>query len=82
MVEFLRGQWKDLVSMVDGFSIVLMEGLLIVPLIMAAMFYPVEVLIGVGVVLLTGLAVFEAVEYVRYHPRHPRHPKRRFNLPL
>jgi hypothetical protein len=81
MVEFFRGQWKDLVGMVDGFSILLMEGLLIVPLVMAALFYPVQVSIGVGVVLFSGLAVFEVVEYVRHHPHPPRQSKRRFKLP-
>lgn len=70
MVQFLRSQWKDLESMVDPFSIMLMEGLLIVPVIMAALFYPKEVLVGTGIVLLAGLAVFETIEYVRHHPRH------------
>jgi hypothetical protein len=85
MVEFLRGQWKDLKEMVDGYSIMLMEGLLIVPVIMAALFYPVEVLVGVGVVLLVALVVFEAIEWVRYHPHrhaesHPHPPRWRFPL--
>ncbi len=38
-----------------------MEGLLLVPVVMAALFYPLEVLIGVAVVLMAGLAVFETV---------------------
>ena len=85
MVEFLRGQWKDLKEMVDGYSIMLMEGLLIVPVIMAALFYPFEVLVGVGVVLLVALAVFETIEWIRYHPhRHvesrPQPPRWRFPL--
>jgi hypothetical protein len=58
--------------MVDGFSIVLMEGLLLVPLAMAALFYPLDVLIGVSIVLAVALAVFETVEWVRHHPHHPR----------
>jgi hypothetical protein len=56
--------------MVDGFSIMAMEGLLLVPLVMAALFYPVEVLVGTGVALLILLAMFEVVLYVRHHPRH------------
>jgi hypothetical protein len=70
MVEFLRGQWRELTSMVDGVSIVLMEGLLLVPLVMAALFYPVEVLVGVSVALLVSLALFEVAVWVRHHPRH------------
>lgn len=70
MIERVRGQWKELTSMVDGFSIMAMEGLLLVPVMMAALFYPVEVLIGTGVVLLVCLAMFEVLLYIRHHPRH------------
>lgn len=70
MLELLRGQWKELTSIVDPFSIMAMEGLLLVPLLMAALFYPVEVLIGTAIVLLIFLAMFEVVLYVRHHPRH------------
>jgi hypothetical protein len=70
LLELIRGQWKELTSMVDGFSIMAMEGLLLVPLVMAALFYPVEVLVGTGVALLILLAMFEVVLYVRHHPRH------------
>jgi hypothetical protein len=73
MVEFLRGQWKDLTNMIDPFSIMLMEGFFVVPLVMAAMFYPFEVLMGVVAVLLVGLAVFETIEWMRHHPHHPKH---------
>jgi len=37
---------------------------------MAALFYPVEVLVGTGVVLLVCLAMFEVILYVRHHLRH------------
>jgi len=70
LLQLVRGQWKELTSMVDGFSIMAMEGLLLVPLVMAALFYPVEVLVGTGVALLILLAMFEVVLYVRHHPRH------------
>ena len=70
MIELVRSQWKELTSMVDGFSIMAMEGLLLVPLMMAALFYPVEVLVWTGVVLLVCLAMFEVLLYIRHHPRH------------
>ena len=69
MVKFLRGQWSELKDMVDGYSIMYMEGLLLVPLVMAGMFYPVQVLIGVGIGLGVSLAAFETAVYVRHH-RH------------
>ena len=84
MVEFLRGQWKDLTNMIDPFSIMLMEGFFVVPLVMAAMFYPLQVLIGVVAVLLLGLAVFETIEWMRHHPHHAkqRRPDTGWHLPL
>ena len=72
MVQFLRGQWKDLTDMVDDYSILYMEGLLLVPVVMFALFYPLEVLTAVGVVLLVGLVAFETFEWFRYHPRQHR----------
>ena len=84
MVEFLRGQWKDLTNMIDPFSIMLMEGFFVVPLVMAALFYPLQVLIGVVAVLLLGLAVFETIEWMRHHPHHAKHrrPDTGWHLPL
>jgi hypothetical protein len=70
MLELLRGQWKELTTVLDGFSIMAMEGLLLVPLVMAALFYPVEVLVGTVVVLAVLVATFEVFWYVRHHPRH------------
>ena len=84
MVEFFRGQWKDLTNMIDPFSIMLMEGFFVVPLVMAALFYPLQVLIGVVAVLLLGLAVFETIEWMRHHPHHAkqRRPDTGWHLPL
>lgn len=73
----LRSQWAEFKDMVDSYSIMYMEGLLLVPVVMAALFYPLEVLIGVAVVLMAGLAVFETVLYFRHHPHHPHpHPRK------
>ena len=82
MVQFLRGQWKDLTDMLDHYSIMYMEGLLLVPVVMAALFYPLAVFIGIGIALLVGLAAFETFEWVRYHPRRrPKHVSS-FRYPL
>jgi len=52
-----------------GMSLILMNGLVLVPLIMAAFFYPVEVLLGTGAVLLVAFVLYEAV--VIWRRRHP-----------
>jgi hypothetical protein len=79
---FLRGQWAEFKDMVDQFSIMYMEGLLVIPVVMAALFYPVEVLIGVAVALLAGLVVFETAVYLRHHPHQPHPHKPGWRLPL
>jgi hypothetical protein len=71
MKEFLRGQWSELKEMTDEFSIVYMEGLLLVPLGMAAMFWPMQVLIGIGIGLGVSLAAFETAVFVRHHHHRP-----------
>jgi hypothetical protein len=65
----LRRYWSDLVSYDGGMSLLLMDGLLLVPLIMAAFFYPIQVLIGVGAVLVLTIAAYEGV--VIWRKRHP-----------
>jgi hypothetical protein len=71
MVKLLRRYWDDLVSYDGGMALLMMDGLLLVPLIMAAFFYPVPVLIAIGVLLVATLAVYEAMALWRKsHPRH------------
>ena len=72
MITLLRRYWNDLVSYDGGMSLLMMDGLLLVPLIMAAFFYPVPVLIAVGVLLVLSVAVYEGVHIWRKH--HPHHP--------
>jgi len=49
----------------------MLDGLLLIPLVFAAFFYPVEVLTVVGIVAVVGLAGYEG--YVVWRKRHPRH---------
>jgi hypothetical protein len=65
----LRRYWNEMVSYDGGMSLLLMDGLLLVPLIMAAFFYPIQVLILVGAVLLVAIATYEGVALWR--KRHP-----------
>jgi hypothetical protein len=70
----LRRYWSEMVSYDGGMSLLLMDGLLLVPLIMAAFFYPIQVLIGVGVTLLVLFVMFEGVVLWRkHHNTHMSH---------
>ncbi len=60
----------DLVSTEGGLWLLMMDALLFVPLVMAAFFYPVEVLTLTGVVLLATFAAYEGV--VIWRRRHVR----------
>jgi hypothetical protein len=69
MISLLRRYWNDLVSYEGGFALVMMDGLLAVPLIMAAFFYPLQVLALVVVLAVLTLAGYEG--YVIWRKRHP-----------
>ena len=71
MITLLRRYWNDLVSYDGGFALLMMDGLLAVPLIMAAFFYPLQVLAFVVVLAVVSLAGYEG--YVIWRKRHPTH---------
>jgi len=71
MITLLRRYWNDLVSYDGGFALLMMDGLLAVPLIMAAFFYPLQVLAFVVVLAVVSLAGYEG--YVMWRKRHPTH---------
>ena len=53
----------------NGMSLLLMDGLILIPVIMFAFFYPVQVLTWVGATLLAVFAVYESA--VIWRKRHP-----------
>jgi hypothetical protein len=69
MITLLRRHWNDLVSYDGGFSLLMMDGLLLVPLIMAAFFYPLQVLVFVAILAVITFAGYEG--YVIWRKRHP-----------
>jgi len=71
MITLLRRYWNDLVSYDGGFALLMMDALLAVPLIMAAFFYPLQVLALVVVLAVVSLAGYEG--YVIWRKRHPTH---------
>ena len=69
MLSLFRRYWNDLVSTEGGLSLLWMDGLLLIPLIMAAFFYPLEALMAVGAVVALSLVCYEG--YVLWRRRHP-----------
>jgi hypothetical protein len=73
VLTLLRRYWSEMVSYEGGISLLYIDGLLLVPIIFAAFFYPIQVLVGVGAVLVVAIVVYECVALWRKH--HPRtHP--------
>ncbi len=72
MITLLRRYWNDLVSHEGGFALVMMDGLLAVPLIFAAFFYPLQVLAFVAILAVVSLSGYEG--YVLWRKRHSRPP--------
>jgi hypothetical protein len=71
VISWMRRCWQDNVSYEGGYALLLMDGLLLIPLVMAAFFYPVEALIAAGALLLVSLAVYEScVIWKRRHTPH------------
>jgi hypothetical protein len=69
----LRRYWSEMVSYEGGISLLYIDGLILIPVIFAAFFYPIQVLVGVGAVLVLTIAAYECVVLWRKH--HPRtHP--------
>lgn len=69
MISLFRRYWDDLVSYEGGLSLLWMDGLLLIPIIMAAFFYPVEAAIALGALLLVSLGGYEG--WVLWRKRHP-----------
>jgi len=68
MVALFRRYWDGLVSYDGGVAILMMDALLLIPLIMAAFFYPIEVAIAVGAVLFLTAVAYEG--FVFWRRRH------------
>jgi hypothetical protein len=60
VLSWVQRCWRDNVSYDGGFSLLWMDGLLLIPFVMAAFFYPVEALIAAAAVLLVSFAVYES----------------------
>ena len=71
MISWLRNCWSERVSYEGGLSLLLMDGLLLIPLIMAAFFYPLEAALTAGALLVVSFVLYEGcVFYKRWHLTH------------
>ena len=69
MFTLIHRYWDDLVSYEGGMALLWMDGLLLVPLIMAAFFYPLQVLALIGALVVVTLMAYEGM--VLWRKRHP-----------
>jgi hypothetical protein len=61
VISWLRKQWDERVSYEGGLSLLWMDGLLLIPLMMAGFFYPVAALATAGALLLVTFLAYEGV---------------------
>jgi hypothetical protein len=73
VLSWLRNLWTERVSYEGGLSLLWMDGLLLIPLIMAAFFYPLEALMAAVALLFVSFLIYEGVVvWKRHHVPHPR----------
>ena len=74
MISWMQRCWQDNVSYEGGLALMWMDGLLLIPFVMAAFFYPLEALLGAAALVVVSFAVYEScVIWRRRHP-HPPQP--------
>lgn len=73
MVDALSHYTKDHVSADGGWWILLLDGALLIPLIFAAYFYPLPVLIGTGAALILAVGFLWLVRALHRHRLHVGH---------
>ena len=69
MWQLVRRNWNDLVSMEGGFALMWIDGLLFIPLAMAAFFYPIQAAEIAGAVVILTIAGYEG--WAIWRKRHP-----------
>lgn len=73
MLSWMRRCWQDNVSYEGGLALVWMDGLLLIPLMMAAFFYPLEAFLTAVAIVAVTFAIYEScVIWKRRHPHPPQ----------
>ena len=69
MLSWFSRCWRDNVSYEGGMSLLWMDGLLLIPFVMAAFFYPLEAFLAAAALVAVSFAVYEScVIWKRRHP--------------
>ena len=69
MLTWFSRCWRDNVSYEGGMSLLWMDGLLLIPFVMAAFFYPLEAFLTAAALVAVSFAVYEScVIWKRRHP--------------
>ncbi len=71
MAEALEGYWRANISSDGGLALVGLNGILLIPIIFAMFFYPVAMLIGIGVALALAVVGYEVIRFSRATTRTP-----------
>ena len=71
MLSWLRSCWTERVSYEGGLSLVWMDGLLLIPFVMAAFFYPIQALAAGGALLLVTFLIYEGCVFWKRHHQVP-----------
>jgi hypothetical protein len=71
MFSWTRRCWTNNVRYEGGLSLMYMDGLLLIPFVMAAFFYPLEALLGAAALLIVTFAVYESCVIWRRRRPHP-----------
>ena len=69
MWSLIRSHWNDLISLDGGFALVWLDGLLFIPLVMAAFFFPLQAAVIAGAMFVVTLVAYEG--WVFWRKRHP-----------
>ena len=69
MLSWLRRCWTERVNYEGGLYLMWMDGLLLIPLMFAAFFYPLEALIAAGALLLVTFLIYEGCLFWRRHQK-------------
>ena len=67
MLGSISHYWESRVSSDGALWILMMDGLFLIPLVFAAFFYPRQVMVSVGAIVLLSAALIEAVHVARTH---------------
>jgi hypothetical protein len=73
MTDAVAHYFADHVSPDRDPSLLLLDGILLIPLIFAVFFYPVEVLVALAIVAVLGLAFIGLVRVLQRHRTHVGH---------